>query len=160
MSAARLLSCLPALCLLLYVPAVAAQNAVFYDGFEPVPLKINEIEADDELGGLDWVEFRNPTTSPVDLTGWYFTDNDPTHVETFAPGTVVPAGGFLVIEPASFGLGSFGDDVALFTPRQQLADFYSWNAPAPAASTYGRCPDGTGAFGVRSPPTRGSANCP
>jgi len=120
---------------------------------------INEIESNPE----DWVEFYNRGGAPVDISGWYFTDNDPTHVYTFAPGTIIPAGGYIYRLGASvdftFGLGA-ADEMNLYAP-QGLIDSYSWALHA--AGTYARCPDGTGAFVDLAQPTQGASNaaaCP
>jgi len=55
-----------------------------------------------------------------------------------------------------FGLGS-ADSARLFdVDGTTLIDSYSWTAHA--ATTYGRCPDGTGAFVTTATPTKGAAN--
>ncbi len=58
----------------------------------------------------DWIELRNLTARPVDLTGWYLTDNpnDP-RKWPFPPGTFIPPDGYLLIwadeeTDAPFGL--------------------------------------------------------
>ena len=57
---------------------------------------INEIhyETEDITVPGEFVELHNPGTEAVNLSGWYFSDG----IEfTFAPGTLLEAGGYLVI---------------------------------------------------------------
>jgi len=87
-------------------------------------------------------------------------DNDDLHVFTVPAGTIVAAGGYYVADvdsgPTAFGLGG-ADSARLFEPgASTLVDSYSWTAHA--ATTYGRCPNGTGAFTTTTSPTRGAAN--
>jgi hypothetical protein len=73
----------------------------------------------------------------------------------------VAAGGYLVIEQAALGFGLGGNDqVRLFAPDGvTLLDEYTWTTHA--TTTYGRCPNGTGAFTTTSEPTKGALNrCP
>ena len=121
---------------------------------------INEIESN---GGTpdDWVELYNPTATDVDLSGYIFRDDDDTRGYTLPTGSVISAGGFLVLERAQIGFGLGSPDAArLFRPNgTTLVDSYSWTAHAP--TTYGRCPDGTGAIITTAAPTKGATNrCP
>ncbi|WP_432980676.1 lamin tail domain-containing protein [Dactylosporangium sp. CA-233914] len=135
--------------LLAMVPAVAAHAA------DPPAVHINEVESNGGTPG-DWVELVNTGTSPVNLSGWIVKDNDDTHVFTIASGVTIPAGGFTVVDvDPVFGLGS-ADSARLFQPDGTLVDSYTWTAHA--ATTYGRCPDGTGAFTTTTSSTRAAAN--
>ena len=121
-------------------------------------VKVNEVESSGGVPG-DWVELVNIGTSPVDLSGWSFSDNS---ASTYAipAGTVIAPGGFLALDEAQFlfGLGS-ADSAELYRADGSLADAHTWTAHAP--STYGRCPDGLGAFVTTVAPTKGAANsCP
>jgi len=124
-------------------------------------VKINEIESS---GGVpvDWIEITNTGTTPVDVSNWVLKDNDPTHALRIASGTVLAAGAYLAIDvddPAvsgNFGLGG-ADTAALYLDdNATLVDSYSWTAHA--AGTYGRLPNGTGAFTVLTTSTKGAAN--
>ncbi|MDQ1129345.1 lamin tail domain-containing protein [Microbacterium sp. SORGH_AS_0888] len=127
-----------------------------------VPVRINEIESDGDAGG-DWIELLNIGSAPVDLGGYVVKDDDDTHAITLASGTTLAAGARLVVVTndtsawgsAAFGLGA-ADSVRLFTPKGALVDSDSWTAHA--ATTYARCPDGTGAFATSASSTRGTAN--
>ncbi|MFN0127849.1 MAG: lamin tail domain-containing protein [Verrucomicrobiales bacterium] len=72
---------------------------------------INEIHynEDDPTVHSEFIELHNPGDLPVDASGWYFDDGVPF---VFPSGTVVAAGGYLVIaeDPATiqtkFGLSA------------------------------------------------------
>src|SRR6185436_15938430 len=85
-------------------------------------------------------------------------DNDDTHVYRLPEATVIPARGFYVVEEANLGFGLGSADAARVYLRDgtTLVDSYAWTAHA--ASTYGRCPDGNGAFQTTTVVTKGAAN--
>ncbi|MFP3466543.1 lamin tail domain-containing protein [Leifsonia sp. SIMBA_070] len=141
------------LCALAGLAATAPATAVVAPS-----VVINEVESSAPNGGPDWVELKNTGADPVDLTGWSVLDNDDGHTAVPLPtGSVIAAGGYFVIDEATlgFGLGS-GDSARLYDPAHTLVDTYSWTAHA--AVTYGRCPDGTGAFRNTTTSTQGAAN--
>ncbi|SNQ46215.1 conserved exported hypothetical protein [Frankia canadensis] len=119
-------------------------------------VRINEVESSGGTPG-DWVELTNIGTAAVDVSGWVVRDNDNAHTFTIAAGTSLPAGGHLVVDVESaFGLGS-SDSVRLYQPGgTTLVDSYTWTSHA--STTYGRCPDGTGAFATTAASTRGAPN--
>lgn len=120
-------------------------------------VRVNEVESSGGVPG-DWVELVNTGAAPVDLSGYVFRDNDDTRGYVLPAGTVIPANGFLVLEEAQFGFGLGAADAArLFAPGgATLVDAHTWTAHA--ATTYGRCPDGTGAFRTTTQVTKGTAN--
>ncbi|HET7718428.1 MAG TPA: lamin tail domain-containing protein, partial [Acidimicrobiales bacterium] len=120
-------------------------------------VKINEIESSQGVPG-DWVELVNTGTSLADVSGWVFKDSDDSHSFAIPAGTTIPPGGFLVLEEAAFGFGLGSADAArIFTPGAVfLVDAHSWTAHA--ATTYGRCPDGSGGFVTSAAVTKGAAN--
>ncbi|MCX6396220.1 MAG: lamin tail domain-containing protein [Propionibacteriales bacterium] len=124
---------------------------------------INEVESNGDQVA-DWVELRNNGTTAVDVSGWKILDNDPAHTSTpvvVPNGTSIPAGGYYAIyteiaQTPGFGLGG-ADSATLFLPNGSTqVDSYAWTVHA--ATTYGRCPDGTGAFTTTTTSTRGLAN--
>jgi hypothetical protein len=124
------------------------------------PIKINEVESDGGIPG-DWIELANPTGAAYDASGMVLkddTDGDPAHAMTLPAGSSVPATGYLAID-VTFGLGS-GDQARLFaTDGTTVVDSYTWAAHA--TTTYGRCPDTTGAFTTTQVVTKGAKNiCP
>ncbi|MEU8004893.1 lamin tail domain-containing protein [Catellatospora sp. NPDC049111] len=123
------------------------------------PVRINEVESNAGTPG-DWVEIVNNGVSTVDVSGWLVKDNDDTHVYAIPAGTTVASGAFLALDvETAFGLGG-ADSARLFqADGATLVDAYTWTAHA--ATTYGRCPDGTGDFAATTAPTKGAGNaCP
>jgi hypothetical protein len=120
-------------------------------------VRINEVESNLGTPG-DWVELFNTSNAAVDLSGYVFRDNNDLAGYTLPSGSIVPANGFLVLDEAQFGFGLGAADAArLFAPGgATLIDSYTWTAHA--TTTYGRCPDGTGAFVTTSAVTKGAAN--
>ena len=117
---------------------------------------INEVESSAGSPG-DWVEIFNPGLAPADIGGFTFSDADDTHRYVIPSGTVVPAGGYAVLEEAAFAFGLGAADAArLFRPDGSLVDSYAWTSHA--FTTYARCPDGTGAFTTATSSTKGAAN--
>lgn len=117
---------------------------------------INEIESDAGTPG-DWVELINTAKVAVDLSGVRVLDNDDMHVYSIPAGTALAGGARLVIEGADLGFGLGGADSVRLTDAAGTAiDAYSWTTHA--ATTYGRCPDGVGAFDVTAATTKGAVN--
>lgn len=118
-------------------------------------LVLNEIESSADSGS-DWVELYNTALVAVDASGLLIKDSGEGNTTTIPSGSSIPAGGYLAIDTT--GLGS-ADSARLTTADGTVIDSYSWEAHAD--ETYGRCPDGTGAFADTDAPTKGAANdCP
>lgn len=126
-------------------------------------IKINEIESNGDKVA-DWVELTNTGTSTVDISGWKILDNDPSHAATpvvVPASTSIAPGAFYAIytelnQTPGFGLGG-ADSATLYLPDgTSQVDTYEWTVHA--ATTYGRCPDGTGAFKTTTTSTRGAPN--
>ncbi len=125
------------------------------------PLVINEVESEGGAPG-DWVELKNLGSSAVDASGLILRDDDDTHTFRIPEGTTVAVGAYLVLDRGDgtggfdFGLGA-PDSVRLFEKDGvTLIDQYAWSAHA--ATSYGRCPDGTGELVGTSAVTRGTVN--
>ncbi len=121
-------------------------------------VKINEVESSGGVPG-DWAELYNAGATTVDISGLKFLDNDNSHTAYVIPaGTTIAAGGFYVLDEAAFGFGlGSADSARLFgTDGVTLIDSYSWTTHA--TTTYGRCPDGSGAFVTTISSTKGTAN--
>ena len=139
------------------VASDADAQLIFRNGFENPTLVINEIVND----GGDAVEFFNASAEVFDLSGWYFTDDDPTHVYTFPPGATVAGGGYLVVDDElTFALGAI-DTVSLYTPDSELFSEYRWPQSATAPGSHSRCPNGLGPFTIVALASLGTTNgCP
>jgi uncharacterized protein (TIGR03437 family) len=120
------------------------------------PVRINEVESDGGTPG-DWVELFNPSSASVDVSGFLIRDNDDTHTYTIPAGTAIPAAGYLVIEEATLGFSlDAADSARFFASTGALVDSYTWTAHA--AASFGRCPNGTGAFAATTASTKGASN--
>lgn len=76
-------------------------------GLSSNSVEVNEILANPATPGQTWVEVKNNTTAPVDISNWYFSD-DPSMPKKyqFAANSVIAANGYLVLdEAASYGIG-------------------------------------------------------
>lgn len=97
---------------------------------------VNEVLANSEAPLRDFIELRNPNNSPVNIGGWFITD-DPRepNKHRIPDGTFVPANGFLVLHDANYGnvaqpgggfhLDRDGDGVFIFSANTagQLTGF-------------------------------------
>ena len=128
---------------------------------------ITEILAHSDPPLEDAIELHNLTASPVDIGGWWLSDDKDTHDKFRIPiGTVIPPNGYVVFyeytgEPGGFnpnGLGEFpsfslsssqGDEVYLFATtnlagklngQRRGVDF----PPSPNGVSYGRYITSTG----------------
>ncbi|HYI37575.1 MAG TPA: hypothetical protein VEX39_13250, partial [Thermoleophilaceae bacterium] len=140
-----------ATCLVLSPPAMA--------GDPLTSIKVNEVESD---GLADFIEVMNTSVTATDVSGLVLKDNDDSRTLAIPAATSIPAGGFLAVDtdvPGGFGMGS-NDAARVFLPDGlTLIDGYAWTAHA--ATTFGRCPDGTGSFVTTGAVTKGAANsCP
>jgi hypothetical protein len=121
---------------------------------------INEVESNGDA--TDWVEIMNTGTETVDVSGWVIKDNDDTRTLAIPAGTSLAAGAYLAVDvdvkatAGNFGLGG-ADQARLFlADGVTLVDGYTWAAHADV--TYGRYPNGTGAFAQTAVATKGAAN--
>jgi len=92
--------------LLLLSPAFSSEvliNEVLYDA----------ASGDDE-GTSEWIELCNPGQADVDVSGWYIENagSSWSEVWTMPKGSVVPAGGYLLLGPG-------GGDASEFSPNLQ-----------------------------------------
>ena len=129
----------------------------------------------------DWVELMNTGAETLDLSGFELRDNSDDHRWRFPDGSTLAAGELLVVDAksggrvyddqtknfaegtfeAAIGIGS-GDSIRLYDKDGNLLDEYSWTEHAsydgdPAMASYGRYPDGTGAFRLTKE-TKGTVN--
>ena len=126
------------------------------------PLAVNEVAAAGDPS--DWFELVNVSAGPVDLSRFVFIDelDDPSQGAAL-PATVLAPGGRHVQEvtdaTSGFALGS-SDSLWLYRVGTTVhCDGTSWrNGDSPSGGSWSRIPDGTGAFEVTTPDTRGVRN--
>ncbi|MCX8036730.1 MAG: lamin tail domain-containing protein [Candidatus Sumerlaeia bacterium] len=130
----------------------------------PAQVRINEFMAantsayaDPQGDYDDWIELYNAGTAPVDIGGWYITDNlgAPTkhRIATGSPAqTTIPARGYLILwadeevadgpRHLNFKLNADGEAIGLFAPDGSTpVDTLTFESQQPNVS-YGRFPDG------------------
>jgi hypothetical protein len=118
---------------------------------------INEVLASNSTTNLDpngqaedWVELVNTTSAPIDLAGFYLSDDPMNLMEwPFPAGTIIPANGYLLVWAdndvnesglhSNFKLSSAGEYVAL-SLGLSVYDQVTFGAQSPDVS-YARCPD-------------------
>jgi hypothetical protein len=127
---------------------------------------INEVESNGD--DTDWVELYNNGASAIDLSGYWMTDNhefaDSANAAWALPtGSILPAHGYLVVDQQNgsipgfvYGLGG-ADEVTIWTP-DRTGYIARYGYAAHAIVTWGRFPDGTGAFIDTAVSTQGAAN--
>jgi len=78
------------------------------DPYQPTII-INELMSNPSIPNGDWIEFYNAAGQPIDMSGWYLSDDGGAlNKYALAPGTVVPSHAYLVLnQSTSFG-GAFG----------------------------------------------------
>ena len=80
--------------LALFLPAAASAQGVVISEF----LAHNRDGLTDDDGThQDWIELRNNTAAPVNLLGWYLSDNAANKNKWPCPSVAIPAGGTLLI---------------------------------------------------------------
>ena len=156
-----------------YAPVGAEHDVYYYQVSAPWapnrPVVINEIMASntstaaDEAGQYDdWIELYNLTSAPVDLSGYFLSDN-PSKLDkwSFPSGTTIPANDYLIVWAdedggqgplhANFKLSSSGEALTLADAQGRLLDTLNFKQQLNDMG-YARVPNGTGPF-VIQPPT-------
>jgi hypothetical protein len=130
--------------------------------------------ADQDQAFSDWIEIHNPDGAPVNLAGWYLTDNAANKLRWQFPAVTLSPGGYLVVfasnknrrDPAAelhtnFALAAEGEYLGLIRPDGvTVASEYAPTFPVQLNDiSYGRL--GAVAEAVYFPnPTPGAANNP
>jgi hypothetical protein len=159
-------------------PGAPAVTYTYTSGYEPPPLKLNELMADntntlaDPADGNfeDWLEIWNGGQQTIQLTGMHLTDiiTNPTKW-VFPAGVSLAADDFLIVWcdeeggqgplHANFRLSAGGEEVGLFDTIALgvgLIDTVHFGQQTPDVS-FGRFPDG-GAWRTLAAPSPGESN--
>jgi len=147
----------------------------------PIPVIINEWLAsntnsivDPATGRLeDWIELYNFGTTPIDLSGYFLTDDSNKKKQwAFPQGTAISPNGYLLIWAdnaatnstpndlhAGFALARGGESIILYTPDLLVVDHIDFGPQANNVSQ-GRYPDGnfSGVLHFMTAPTPLAAN--
>jgi hypothetical protein len=147
----------------------AAQPAVVLNEF----MAGNQHAVRDPAGDADdWIEIYNYGSVPVDVGGFYLTDDlgntTKWRFPTDKPSlTTIPGRGFLIVWAdqetgegplhANFQLSAAGEQIGLYSASKVLVDSVTFGAQQ-ADKSYGRLPDGSGQWQVLSHPSPGKPN--
>jgi hypothetical protein len=136
------------------------------------PVVINELLAENVAGLADpqgeyddWIELRNLTAAPVDLTGLYLTDTPANPRKwPFPNGTTIPAHGYLLVWAdenglatpglhANFKLAAAGEQVLLIDTDANLNQVLDAITFGPQATdvSYGRTAANADVWGAQTP---------
>lgn len=135
---------------------------------DPTQVKVNEFLMAPATGGNEWIELYNPTTSAVDVSGYFVDDvaGGGGSPKVIPAGTVIPAGGRWVYEFASGFLNNTGSDAARYTsPGGVEIDAYTYTLGSTQTDkVFHRVADGGAWCGtISTNVTKGTANpasCP
>ena len=129
------------------------------------------VDPDGHGGYPDWFEVYNAGTSSVDMSNMYLTDDLSNPTKWQVPeGVTIPAGGYLIFwadndsrqgsTHTTFKLATAGGELGLFDTAQNgyaAIDTVQYGQQT-ADVSYGRLPNGTGAWQFLSTATPGQAN--
>lgn len=139
----------------------------------PLPVLVNELLAHTDPPQKDTVELYNPNSQPVDVSGWYLSDAfDQPKKFKIPANTVIPADGYLLLDPDDFPLdarfvfSAEGEEIYLFAANAagRLTGYshgFSFGA-SPNGVSFGRFITNSGQekFPIQSVLTLGAANAP
>jgi hypothetical protein len=146
--------------------AVVLLDSCSKDTPDPVIEAIDEVQINELYSstGEDWIELYNGGDKEKNIGGYHIYDNVK---EKYAipASTIIPAKGFLVLIcdntatglHTNFKLSSLGETVYLENNSGRIVDKAQY-ASLTSGQSYGRFPDGTGAFSISGAPTRGTSN--
>jgi hypothetical protein len=125
-------------------------------------LSVNFTVAADQDGEFDdWIELFNTSSTIIDISGYYLTDNKDEITKWKIPAlTSIPAKGYLIIWAdndtvqaglhANFKLSSLGEKIFLSKPGGVIIDEVKYLSQTQELS-YSRYPNGTGTFKWKNP---------
>ena len=123
------------------------------EGLIPGAIVINEVLAHTDGAGGDWIELHNTTAHPIEITGWFLSDEagDLDKWQITTP-TTIPGGGYKVFTQAAdfgaaFALSELGDDVYLSSNAGGVPGGYRERVDfgaSPREQTFGVYPKTTG----------------
>jgi hypothetical protein len=90
------------------------------------PIVVNEVLTHTDPPQVDSIELFNPTTTNVDLSGWYLTDNAAIARKYRIPdGTLIPPQGYLVFTENQFNTGTSGNTAFAFASTGESVYLFS-----------------------------------
>jgi hypothetical protein len=84
---------------LLNISSSTLFKAVFTPSTDFGNIAISELNynCDSTRNSSNWIEFHNYGNSPLNISGWHFTDNTISNNYIFPPNTIIPVGEYLVL---------------------------------------------------------------
>jgi hypothetical protein len=150
--------------------AIVLASAAYARCADDVPhILVNEVLTNEEKPLEDSIELYNPTTTAVDVSGWYVTDNPSVSTKYRIPaGTIIGANNYIVLLhrdfQSLFGLSSLGDSCFIFSADSAgnltgYSNGYSFNG-AELNVSFGRYVNSVGGefFVAQTERTFGAAN--
>lgn len=143
-------------------PGAANVDAVYSS------IVINEVFSNGTTEAPDWVEIHNTSAESIDISGYKIYDSGgqagSKPKKVFPAGSIVPAGGYLVIvvdteDESGFGLSSGGEQLWLENAAEAVIDTVVFPALTETQS-FGRIPDGTYNLQILETVTQGVSNTP
>lgn len=125
----------------------------------------NSSTASDEYGEFDdWVEIFNSTDAPINMNGYFLSDNHGNRTKFIFPNVSIDANDYLIVwcdgQPeqgdlhASFKLSSAGEELGLYNQDTTSVDYLRWG-DSPSNIAIGRYPNGHGPFKTLIPTFNG-----
>ncbi|QLY40800.1 hypothetical protein HF295_08010 [Hujiaoplasma nucleasis] len=137
------------------VPAVLPLGEIFYPLINEI-MASNDNSLEDYQGeNVDWIELYNPTDTPMDISGYYLSDNiEELKKWAFPENTIIPAEGYLLVYASgkdvltndqihtNFNIARDGEELVLTAKDgQQILDYVP-DLIVPRDYSYGRKIDG------------------
>ncbi|MEY3399156.1 MAG: hypothetical protein RL220_1750, partial [Bacteroidota bacterium] len=153
-----------------FVPEGAEHDVYVYTVAVPwaadTDVVINEVMAMNNTGFItdeaseeeDWIELFNRGSEPVDLSGYYLTDNTGNLDKWEFPDYTIQPGEYLIVWAdedstqgiwhANFKLSSSGESISLINDNTEIADGVSFGDQEENMG-FARVPNGTGPFAIQ-----------
>jgi hypothetical protein len=134
-------------------------------------MPVNSITVTDEYGEYDdWIELYNLSSSTIDISGYFLTDNKKELSKwVFPQGTSISGKGYLIIWAdadstqwglhTNFKLSSSGEEVVLSKPDAAIIDKVAFPAHT-LETSYSKSPNGSGDFKWQRPTFNKSNDTP
>ncbi|MBI5916555.1 MAG: CotH kinase family protein [Bacteroidetes bacterium] len=154
-----------------YLPKGAEHDVFYYQvgvtQFVDSEVVVNEIMASNQTSVTDqdgeyedWIELYNNSSTTIDLSGWYLSDNYTNLAKwEFPQGTFIDGNGYLIVWAdedgsqsglhANFKLSASGEVLYLLNPNLQIAEEINFGDQE-TDQGYARVPNGTGDFVIQA----------
>ncbi|HEY63693.1 MAG TPA: hypothetical protein G4O02_03900 [Caldilineae bacterium] len=141
-----------------------APQIVFLNEILPAP-RDYDWDGDGKATAEDeWVELINIGDVPIDLSGWMLDDvpDAGSAPYVFPEGTILGPGAFMLVfrRDSGVALNNGRDQACLLLPDGREVDCYTWDHSPGYDRSFGRWPDGYGAWEAGLTPSPGRANTP